>query len=428
MKKFLKVLIVFSLMAHAAILCAYDVVKRYTLLEDKFKTEDMLRPLGHDWLIDTTAAANRNLLDVIDEADAASKKNIDNDKISSSVEMLNKYKDTEQTLRAQVKVGIPLFSFYAGDVKIVPDIRFGLNWGANLGIRTEPFNLNSLMEMVGIAGVTPNMKQAVTNYYQSVPCLYNSNDIILSDAVCNTLPTQAEKDACKAIPDREKYRFPTFPNSVPDILAYTKLDAKGGLLFNYFVDNWFGHLDVYALQRSDYFIRLNANSLAAGSKPVANSKKMNGQLFLEADYKLGYRYRRYTIYGVVEELKLSTLQEQEANTPLFRYGTDPLFRIHADAKYQLPVVSFIPFVGAHKRSAYSAFQGLYGGAEIGAYAWDDRLGLLFRGMVDSEHITLTPRVRLWFMQLEYSLKMPIQQKVEDVTVSTLHSVDFRIFF
>ena len=37
-------------------------------------------------------------------------------------------------------------------------------------------------------------------------------------------------------------------------------------------------------------------------------------------------------------------------------------------------------------------------------------------------------LKLWLMQLEYSLKKPVTQKVDGMKVSTLHSLDFRLFF
>jgi len=41
---------------------------------------------------------------------------------------------------------------------------------------------------------------------------------------------------------------------------------------------------------------------------------------------------------------------------------------------------------------------------------------------------LAPRVKLWLMQLEYSLKQPLKSKINDTKVSTLHSLNFRLFF
>ncbi len=46
---------------------AYDVVKRYKIIDDKLKTEAMMRPIGHDFFLDVSAAMNKNLMDVIDE-------------------------------------------------------------------------------------------------------------------------------------------------------------------------------------------------------------------------------------------------------------------------------------------------------------------------------------------------------------------------
>ncbi|MEI8346652.1 MAG: hypothetical protein WCG27_04240 [Pseudomonadota bacterium] len=402
-------------------LWAYDVVNRYTLLEDKFKTEDMLRPVGHDWLLDITAAANKNLKDIIDDVDEVKKKNTSTEKVTAAQDMLVRYKNTEQTARAQVKIGIPLPSFSFGDVKLSPDLHASANWGANMGIRSETLTADTAFELMDTTSMTPEIRAAVKQSFAT----YTPGGAILSDSLCNSL-TEPSKTACLNYPDRDKYRWPNIPD-VPNIFAFTKLDFKGGLLFNYTIDNWFGYLDLYELHRTDYYLRLNADSIAHGRNIFANARTLNSQLYLDLDYKLGFNYQRYTFFGVVEEVKLATLKERKPNSPVPRYGTDRLYRLQGQAKFQFPIVSFLPFIGVHKRSAYTLDRGFYLGGDIAATTWNDRLGLQFRTMIDREHLTLSPRIRLWLIQLEYSLKKPLVTEIDDVKVSTLHSVDIRIF-
>ena len=103
-------------------------------------------------------------------------------------------------------------------------------------------------------------------------------------------------------------------------------------------------------------------------------------------------------------------------------------RLHSEYKYDFMVFTVRPFAGVYNRFGYGQDAQLYGGADLGTYVWDDRIGVQLRGMVDEEHFTLSPRLKLWLMQLEYSLKQPLKSKINDTKVSTLHSLNFRLFF
>jgi hypothetical protein len=103
-------------------------------------------------------------------------------------------------------------------------------------------------------------------------------------------------------------------------------------------------------------------------------------------------------------------------------------RIHADALYKFGGLSFNPFLGAHKRNGYGWSDGMYLGTDLGAHVWGDRLGLQLRGMVDKEYFTISPRIKLWLLQLEYSLKTPMKSMDGDVKLSAINSIDLRLFF
>ena len=110
------------------------------------------------------------------------------------------------------------------------------------------------------------------------------------------------------------------------------------------------------------------------------------------------------------------------------YGYSPLMRVHADALYRFSVLSLNPFLGFHQRSGYAFADGMYVGADAGAHVWGDRLGLQLRGMLDKQYVTISPRMKLWLMQLEYSLKAPLKSMDGDVKLSALQSIDLRFFF
>ena len=122
------------------------------------------------------------------------------------------------------------------------------------------------------------------------------------------------------------------------------------------------------------------------------------------------------------------MKERDTGSKEQSYGYDPLIRFHADAMFRFSALSLQPFVGVHKRSGYGVGDGVYLGADAGAHVWGDRLGLMFRGMLDKQYLTLTPRVKLWLMQLEYSAKAPLKSTDGDVKLSAIHSFDIRFFF
>ena len=155
---------------------------------------------------------------------------------------------------------------------------------------------------------------------------------------------------------------------------------------------------------------------------------MNTEVTVQTDYRVGYKNSNYSIFTSIEELKLAKLKDAKAGSKELTYDYDTLIRLHADASYKAGALTLQPFVGLHKRSGYGFGDGVYAGTMLGAYVWGDRLGLQLRAMFDKEYITISPRVKLWLMQLEYSLKKPLKDSVDDVKLTAIHSLDFRIFF
>ena len=394
-----------------------NVVDRYTLLEDKFRTVEMLRAPGHDFLIDISAWLNKDVQDVIDEAEGLSKTpGSDTDKLNAATAFLAKYNKTEQTLRANFDFGIPLFSFTAWGVKIVPDIRFGLNLGFHLGIESRPLTVADIASLVpaqfaevAACGLNPSAGDDIIQLYIDSSC---------SDA----------NEEAAATPFLNKYFWPTNP-ATPSLFPYIKGEAHAGFLVNWMKgENWFGHVRLYGLGRSDVTVRVTADTLAENADTVELPEEDNTTINITNDIQVGYTRDKMTGFVAVNEIKIAEMSENRAKGGEVHYGFDPLIRLHGEYEMELAFFDLKPFVGVHKRKAYGIDEGLYAGAEIGAYVWGDRLGLMFRGMLDTEHITFTPRAKLWFAQLEYNLKVPVKSDADGVKPSSLHSLDFRLFF
>jgi hypothetical protein len=209
---------------------------------------------------------------------------------------------------------------------------------------------------------------------------------------------------------------------------FAKMDGKVGLFNDYtYGEHFFGNLNLYGLVRSDIEQIMTKNMIANGAK-VEMPKKLNTEGTMQMDYRLGYQNSNYTTFLSVEELKLSRIKERDLASRAQVYGYDPLLRLHADATYKYSAFSLQPFMGVHKRNGYTLSDGVYGGASVGAHVWGERIGVQLRGMLDKQYITITPRFKLWLMQLEYSLKSPVKSTDGDVKLSAIHSVDFRLFF
>lgn len=397
---------------------SYDVVNRFKIIDDKLKTEQMLRPLGHDFLIDIGAALNKNLMDVVNDVkDAGNFQGDSTAKLTEAQRILTKYEKTEQTVKINVGLGIPIFRFSAWDVKIQPNIRLLLDGGANIGIRSDQLTVQDIFNLFPL--------ELPADLRTFIGTLTTGQDIIVQ---CNASSLAASTKAICATQPTGKYIMPDLSSPVPNVSIFAKIDGKLGFFNDYaYKEHFFGNLNLYGLSRTDIFQRVTKNMIATGSK-IELPKTKNTETTFQADYRLGYKNDNYRISASVEEIKLVKMKERQASSRELSYNYSPLMRLHADALYRLSVFSLNPFIGLHKRSGYGFSDGVYLGTDAGAHVWGDRLGLQLRGMVDKQYFTIGPRMKLWLIQLEYSLKNPMKSMDGDVKLSALHSIDFRLFF
>lgn len=403
----------------------YNVISRYKQLEDKFKTYEMLTPYGHDFILDIQGYANKNLMDLVGDVKEVDG-DTENEKIASAEEVLMKYENTEQTARFKALVGIPLPSFSVKGVQIVPDIRIGANWGANVGIRTDNVDIDDILAFVG-EDLPTDLKDLIEANKTAIDGVLSGadGDIIQALIDANVLTPAQEAVAAQYI---NTFYMPSTSGKVPVLHLYTKMDAVAGLDFNWFKDRWFGDFNLYGLYRTDYLKRITAENMAQNDDLFADAKNLNSTLYLTTDISLGYRTNRYSLFMAVEELKFATLADSKAEAGEVIYGMDPLFRLHGDILFKWGIFSAQPFTGVHYRTAYQLVDGVYAGADWGLHVWKDRLGIRLRTMADNEHITLAPKIKFGIGHLEYMLKLPHVSEKEGVEPSAIHSLNFRLFF
>lgn len=399
----------------------YNVIDRFQLLEDKFRTQEMLREFEHNFIFDVSALANTDVLDFVDDAEAITDLP-ESEQLNGAQNFLLRYDKTEQNARIGVGINIPIFSFEVKGVKIQPSIRAQGNLSFLMGIQTNTLTASSALNYLG-SDVPTNIKNKISGCINSVTA---GQDIVLyirnNRVACGL--TQAEADQLQPLVG--KYFLPT-NTSVPDIYNYIKAEARVGAHFDYAYDkNWFGNMAIYGLYRTDYSVRITADSLAGTAEVADLPDELNSTTNLAVDYRLGYRKDSWMAFAAIEDLKLTRISDNEEAGGALLYGEDALIRLHGEYLYKLSAFSVKPFVGLHKRSSYDIGDGYYLGADLGAHVWDDRIGLRVRGMIDSEHFTFSPMAKLWLLHVEYMLKQPITSEVDGVKPSTIHSLNIRI--
>jgi hypothetical protein len=401
---------------------AYDVVERYKIIDDKLKTSQMLEPIGHDFFFDVSAAMNKNAKDFIKDISDASKSQTGTtqQKIDNANLVLAKYEKTEQTIKINLGLGFPLPSFTAWDVKFTPNFRALVDVGANVGIRSQQLTNQNLIDLF-----KDQVPAELQSFILTLDLVAEQGHDLRTICLSKFSTPSPANTYCTAL-EAGKYLVPSTANPTISVLA--KADAKVGFFNEYASgEHWFGNWNLYALGRADLYQFITGTQIASGDK-IDTPKKLNTETTIQTDYRLGYKNTNYSVFASVEELKLAKMKAAKEGSKEHTYGYDPLMRLQADATYRLSGLSLQPFVGVHKRSGYGFSEGVYAGSAFGAHVWGDRLGLQLRAMFDKEYITLSPRVKLWLMQLEYTLKKPLKSEVDDVRLTAIHSIDFRIFF
>ncbi len=302
-------------------------------------------------------------------------------------------------------------------MKWVPDLRALLDVGANIGIRSQ------LLTIADVINYFPEEIPADLKAF--VLTLSPGTDVIVA---CNTSTLSATTKAFCATQQTGKYIIPSTTQTVPTLSVFGKGDLKVGLFNEYgYGEHFFGNLNIYGLGRADLYQFITAEQIAKGQS-IEAPDKMNTEVNVVLDYKLGYKNSNYSAFLAVEELKLAKFKDAQEGAKDQVYGYQSLIRSQAEANYKLSAFSLQPFVGFHKRSGYSLSDGYYLGATAGAHVWGERLGLQMRAMMDKQYMTFSPRIKLWLMQLEYTLKNPIKDMDGDVKLTALHTIDFRLFF
>lgn len=429
--KSLRPLLLTALTLGSSMTMSYDIVERATLIDDRFKTMEMMRPFGHDFVLpDLNATISTNILDLQDAVKEIDNLNFDDNETQQAIDSinnsLNEFFNKEQVLRANFGFQVPIFSFTAGDFNIKPRIKTNFNLIAVLTPRTEKLSFTDVVN--NLDQIPAELRSALADCISGLDSTDDGKDLL---DPANGCVTQAQANQIKEAYDITELKFDTQvltgTNDIPLIDTYVKADLRAGLWFDYEKDtkDWFGTFGLYALGRADLKVKADAALLLAGAgdTEVSNNMLLNAVI----DYRLGYRYENYSFQGSVEELKLTELsREEEGRAPA--YGTDALLRFHADALYELSFLKIKPFLGTHKRGDYGFGDGFYAGADTSFHFWEDRIGMTIRTMVDQEHFTLGLNTKLWVMFIDLNGKFAVKDEIDGFKVNNYYYANIRFFF
>ena len=407
---------------------SYDIVDRAKLIDDRFKTQEMLSPYGHNFYLNINGAVTTDAMDLKDDADKIG--DIDSGSVTADLaeanRILEKYYDKEQVLRAKVDFGIPIFSFKAFDIDFEPNFRFGAGVLAVLTPQKEESSISTIID--NLDEVPANIRSALKSCLNTLNASNDGDDLL---EVCIGVGgfTRAQSDQIKDTYNVDKIPYEssiaTTTTTTPSVDIYAKVEAKAGLWFDYTKGkHFFGTFGLYGLGRLDIKKRADGVILLGGGGNIdtANNTLINAAV----DYRFGYRNSNYSAFAAVEELKLAEISSEDEGTPT--YGNSALIRLHGQADYKLSFFKLSPFAGTHTRSGYGLGDGFYLGADWGMHAWEERLALTFRTQVDKEHFTLGAAAKLWLLQLDLQGKFALTDKVDDIEVSNYYSANFRLFF
>lgn len=410
---------------------AYNIVERATLVDDRFKTLELTRAIGHDFFFNLSATYSPDTLDMTDDFDRidAIDTGSETQDIQEATDIMRTYFDKEQILRANLGLGFPLPSFTAFNTKIKPNFRVDAGIFAMLTPKSDTVSLTKLI--ANLDQVPANIRTQLDSCLTAAIAapLANGSDLI-AYCVGRGDITQAQADQIKDTYGITEIPFnSSYANTEVDAVAvdiYAKAEVKAGFFNTYKYDeHFFGDFNLYALGRLDIKKTADAILLVSGGGATDEFAE-NTLVNMVTDFMFGYKNSNYSVKAGFEELKLAEMSKEDDAD--LNFGDSALFRLHGQADYQLSVFKLSPYAGFHTRSGYGIGDAYYLGADWGVFVWNDRLGLNIKTQLDKEHITLGLRAKIWFMHADLTSKLPITDNVDGVDVSSYYGANLRFFF
>ena len=433
----MRIIFGFLLIGLAAHVQSYDAVDRLQLLEDRFKLQESLSPIGHDFALDTRLTIGGEIFDLVDDineiqtlADSQAGGN-ENQIQAKFTELTQTWSGREFVGRYTLDAGIPLFKFKAWGLKFTPELlRFQLGATAVVGINEEVISKEDV-----ISFLPDGVPQALQDVILSLDfnnasdnqdlALFISQEIRAGNVQGVRGELNLNEYAGLVTISPELKNALTVGQKLPAAEIYAKVESKIGPQVAWEGKHFFGHAALYGLGRMDYQFNIAASNVE-NMTDALNIPQTIEEWNMAVDASVGYRNANYQVVASLNEVKLFNVQESE-NADL-TYENPMMVKIQADARFKpYSFLNLNAYGGVHKREGYDFMDGVYVGASSGLHVWKERLGINLRTQLDQDHLTLTPNLKFWIMQIDGMYKVPIASERDGVENSPAYSINLRFF-
>ncbi len=352
---------------------------RYWLMHDRVNTDDLMRPYKRDYFrLNVDAALSADFQDFADEVTEA----IDNNSNSALEAAVEKYKNTEHFVKADVGLGIWLPGWNMGEVEALPSLRAEVSVGGLLTANGSSIDLSSYCAEYGIP---------------AADCPSSSTSSLFLD-------------------------------------AYVQGTGKVGFDIELSHENkWKSDIYLYGMVRTDQIKALDAATAATQTEDIDFNADETKTTTANLDFNIGFDDGTSKFFAGVYELRLKEIEGDDdrksevANARPLYVGNSPLYRAHAERKFEFLATEITPFAGVHYREQYKLDDGYYAGLKL-LWGWR-ALHFALTGMYDPQYITTTLRTQLGIVDIEGTAKTPHEEKDDyGIELASIYAVNFRFHF
>lgn len=285
-------------------------------------------------------------------------------------------------------------------------------------IKQEAISVNDLLD---------SFPQALpTDFRNFVKTLSPGTDVISACLADDSL-ADTTKQLCKSYP-LNTYKIPENSTPAPTLYYLYKEDFKIGF-YNYYQTNhhWFGNFNLYFLRRKDNYQRISPAQIQ-NEDNFLGVKGSNQEDSLQLDYTLGYQNSTTTWLLQFQEIKLATLQtssDPEAKPLSYQYHSLVKLQQTSHAQYSWGDLDW--FTGLENRG-YSLTEGIFAGVQPAWSIINPQSKLKFLVMGDSLFFTTGLTLDFYDFSIQYTLKNPWRNQVEDLIITPINTLNINYSF
>lgn len=211
----------------------------------------------------------------------------------------------------------------------------------------------------------------------------------------------------------------------PILQTYLRLDQKLGFWAKILLsETTYLHGKFYQLARRDNYSLYNAAAIInEGSGNILGTNNLNQvDTFAMLDLLYSKKFIDQKINLEIQELQLIN---NVYNGKEFYYPNFPFWHMSYEFYYTLKGGGTLTLLGGvHNRQRYSLLNGTYFGLKIKTL----ESPFQFLGIVDSNFITLNPKIILPYFSLNYTIKLPIYNPQQYYWVGVIHGINLSLLY